>query len=388
MGKSGSGSSCSATATGGANPAAANTLRTTSVPTPCIAVCTMRSSRGPSARAGRRPPRRTPRRSSRRAPSPARATSGISRTEPTAVDGRLDLAIGRRHDLRAVVGIDLVPVVLRRVVRGGDHHPGRRAADAGPRRPAPASAAIAAARARRSRPRRRSPPSRRRTRETAVPPVVTDHDRTPRRTAPSPATPPGPRPRAAPPRGSSRSARRAAVRAVRPCRRSSGALNRSSSSASSPARQQRAQLIRGGGVHVVVDPCLAPARGVPARSRLHPCPGRHFVDTETGRGEAAADERVGRVRVGVGDLVRDSPPRRRAADIRVEEPRPATRSGACSRRCPTPARRSARARAGRRRPVGRSRPATARSTATDGPAADGAKVPMRRQATCMPYRST
>jgi hypothetical protein len=32
------------------------------------------------------------------------------------LDGRLDLGVGRRGDLRAVVGVDLVAVVLRRVV--------------------------------------------------------------------------------------------------------------------------------------------------------------------------------------------------------------------------------------------------------------------------------
>jgi hypothetical protein len=48
VGKSGSGSACAATDMGAGNPAACSTLRITSVPTPCIAVCTMLSSRGPS----------------------------------------------------------------------------------------------------------------------------------------------------------------------------------------------------------------------------------------------------------------------------------------------------------------------------------------------------
>ena len=42
-------------------------------------------------------------------------------------DRRLDLGVHRRHDLRPVEGVDLVAVVLRRVVRGGDHHAGHRA---------------------------------------------------------------------------------------------------------------------------------------------------------------------------------------------------------------------------------------------------------------------
>jgi hypothetical protein len=43
------------------------------------------------------------------------------------LDRRLDLPVGRRHDLRAVGHVDLVAVVLRRVVRGGDHRAGGRA---------------------------------------------------------------------------------------------------------------------------------------------------------------------------------------------------------------------------------------------------------------------
>ncbi len=40
------------------------------------------------------------------------------------VDGGGDLGVGRRHDLRALTQVHLVPVVLRRVVAGRDHHPG------------------------------------------------------------------------------------------------------------------------------------------------------------------------------------------------------------------------------------------------------------------------
>ena len=40
------------------------------------------------------------------------------------VDPGGDLGVGRRHDLGAVAQVDLVAVVLRRVVRGGDHHAG------------------------------------------------------------------------------------------------------------------------------------------------------------------------------------------------------------------------------------------------------------------------
>ena len=39
-------------------------------------------------------------------------------------DPRGDLGVGRRHDLAAVAEVDLVAVVLRRVVAGGDHHAG------------------------------------------------------------------------------------------------------------------------------------------------------------------------------------------------------------------------------------------------------------------------
>ena len=45
VGKSGSGSACSATETSGANPAAANAAVASSVPTPCSAVCTARADR-------------------------------------------------------------------------------------------------------------------------------------------------------------------------------------------------------------------------------------------------------------------------------------------------------------------------------------------------------
>ena len=75
----------------------------------------------PGDRRGRR------RRRSIRPGSGSPVASGIARAESTARIWRLDLGIHRRHDLRAVGGIDLVAVVLRRVVRGGHHHPGRRA---------------------------------------------------------------------------------------------------------------------------------------------------------------------------------------------------------------------------------------------------------------------
>ncbi len=48
------------------------------------------------------------------------------------LDPRGDLLVGRRHDLRAVSEIDLVAVVLRRIVRGGDHNAGHAAEMADP----------------------------------------------------------------------------------------------------------------------------------------------------------------------------------------------------------------------------------------------------------------
>ncbi len=44
VGKSGSGTACAATVIGAGNPAAANTRRTVSSPTPCSEVCTTRTS--------------------------------------------------------------------------------------------------------------------------------------------------------------------------------------------------------------------------------------------------------------------------------------------------------------------------------------------------------
>ena len=95
-------------------------------PRRACAVCTTSTARAASPAApGRPPPPRSRRRPTRPAPG-SPTDSSIARTEPTARIGGLDLGVHRRHDLRAVGGIDLVAVVLRRVVRGGHHHPGRR----------------------------------------------------------------------------------------------------------------------------------------------------------------------------------------------------------------------------------------------------------------------
>jgi hypothetical protein len=54
----------------------------------------------------------------------AGAPRGRSDGVPTAAIALGDLDVGRRHDLAAVAEVDLVAVVLRRVVAGGDHDAG------------------------------------------------------------------------------------------------------------------------------------------------------------------------------------------------------------------------------------------------------------------------
>ena len=67
------------------------------------------------------------------------------RQRPERPGRRLDLQVGRRHDLGAVAEVQLVPVVGRRVVAGRDHDARRPRAGAGPRTPAAAWAGAAAA---------------------------------------------------------------------------------------------------------------------------------------------------------------------------------------------------------------------------------------------------
>ena len=87
------------------------------------AACRRCRGRAGRRRRGRRPCRGSGRRCPRRAIVPA-SPRGTSASGADRGDPRGDLGVGRRHDLAAVAEVDLVAVVLRRVVAGGDHHAG------------------------------------------------------------------------------------------------------------------------------------------------------------------------------------------------------------------------------------------------------------------------
>src|SRR5262249_7150706 len=123
----------SATTEGSAKPAAANAASARSAPTPCNGVYAMVRSRGTSASTSAAASRTYSNATSspRRRPADPRGTRDNG---PTAPGPAPDFGIHGRHALRAVAvrsaeartQIALVPVVLRRVMAGGDHHAGRR----------------------------------------------------------------------------------------------------------------------------------------------------------------------------------------------------------------------------------------------------------------------
>ena len=98
---------------------------------PCAGRAVRRPRGRPRCRgSGRRCPRRASRHGLagvRPARRPVRSAAGYVGQRTDSGDARGDLRVGRRHDLAAVAEVDLVAVVLRRVVTGGDHHPGHAA---------------------------------------------------------------------------------------------------------------------------------------------------------------------------------------------------------------------------------------------------------------------
>ena len=357
VGKSGSGCSCCGTGMTSANPAASNTARSTAG-----ADAVHRGVHDAQvARAGRH-----------QADDggdvvvddllvePVDA-GGLERDLARRADGpdrRLDLGVGRRHDLRAVVGVDLVAVVLRRVVRRGDHHAGRRAEvlhGEGEHR-------------RGQHPRQevgREPgggEDRGRVAgevERAVPGVEADDDR---RAGLAVRGQPGGQPGGG-------AAHDGAVHPVRAGpQRPAQARGAEGERGGEPVGQlgvvagveQGLQLGRGGRVDLVGDPG---PHGVGRRSTRLSRARRHFVDAEAGGGEAAADEAVGRVGLRVRRASPRRPRRRPGARSRARGPSRGSTCAGCWPRCPTRSRSRAPARAGRRRPAGRSRRARARSPA-------------------------
>ena len=195
-----------------------------------------------SGRAGRpgRPPRR------RVVEVGARRTSSPSASQPSPrghVGERADARRSRRrsrrrrrHDLAAVAEVDLVAVVLRRVVAGGDHHAGDAAEVRGSRTRAPGWAAGAAARSAVQPGAGHHLAVSRGEDVGVVPGVVPDRRRRPprvRRVARG--TPRGRPPRGSPRRGSSGWARRRARRAGRRCRTPACPAKRSARSAAAAA---------------------------------------------------------------------------------------------------------------------------------------------------------
>ena len=169
VGKSGSGSACSATtaAPGSRPPATAVDHDVAADPVhrgvdPVEAArARRRDQRGDPARGRPRPARRRARAVARRAGHRRSVVRDV-------LDPCGDLGVGRRHDLGAVAEVDLVAVVLRRVVRGRHHHAGHAAEVPDRRTPPPESAVGAAPAAPGTRRRPRSRRCRGRTRRTCA----------------------------------------------------------------------------------------------------------------------------------------------------------------------------------------------------------------------------